>query len=203
MYACGPTVYNPPHIGNARAAVVYDLLYRVLMRHYPNVIYARNITDVDDKINAQALEENVPINVSTDRYTAVYHRDMEALGVLPPVIEPRATDHIAQIIDTTESLRIFQTQANLGKRHVGSLSSSYPFSVTKWWSTYTNAGLNWNNNIADFGDGKTIDASQVNFNVYHQSTFKVSKPLSFQVSGFYRSASLWGANFIIHSVMSI
>ena len=104
MYACGPTVYNPPHIGNARAAVVYDLLYRVLMRHYPKVIYARNITDVDDKINAQALEENVPINVITDRYTAVYHRDMEALGVLPPVVEPRATDHIAQIIDMISAL---------------------------------------------------------------------------------------------------
>ena len=99
MYACGPTVYNPPHIGNARAAVVYDLLYRVLMRHFPQVIYARNITDVDDKINAQAQEENVPIKVITDRYTAVYHRDMEALGVLPPVIEPCATDHIEQIID--------------------------------------------------------------------------------------------------------
>ncbi|MGR9091751.1 MAG: cysteine--tRNA ligase, partial [Gammaproteobacteria bacterium] len=59
LYACGPTVYNPPHIGNARAAVVYDLLYRVLRRHYANVVYARNITDVDDKINAAARAEGV------------------------------------------------------------------------------------------------------------------------------------------------
>ncbi|MGR8950182.1 MAG: cysteine--tRNA ligase [Gammaproteobacteria bacterium] len=104
MYACGPTVYNPPHIGNARAAVVYDLLYRVLMRHYANVVYARNITDVDDKINAQALAEQVPIEVITNRYIDVYHRDMEALGVLPPVIEPRATAHIEHIIKMIQNL---------------------------------------------------------------------------------------------------
>ncbi|MEM7466660.1 MAG: cysteine--tRNA ligase [Pseudomonadota bacterium] len=104
MYACGPTVYNPPHIGNARAAVVYDLLFRVLKRHYPNVVYARNITDVDDKINNQAIEESVPISVITDRYTAVYHRDMEALGVQSPVVEPRATDHITEIIEMITKL---------------------------------------------------------------------------------------------------
>ena len=104
MYACGPTVYNPPHIGNARAAVVYDLLFRVLRRHYPNVVYARNITDVDDKINAQAAQEQVSIEVITDRYTAVYHRDMEALGVLPPVVEPRATAHIGEIIAMISTL---------------------------------------------------------------------------------------------------
>ena len=117
MYACGPTVYNPPHIGNARAAVVYDLLYRVLMRHYPNVVYARNITDVDDKINAQAAEERVPIKAITDRYTAVYHRDMEALGVLPPVIEPRATEHIEQIIEMIAVL-IKQNNAYEAEGHV-------------------------------------------------------------------------------------
>jgi cysteinyl-tRNA synthetase len=104
MYACGPTVYNPPHIGNARAAVVYDLLYRVLKRHYPHVVYARNITDVDDKINAAAAEEGVAIGVITDRYTAVYHADVEALGVLAPPLEPRATDHIADIIAMIETL---------------------------------------------------------------------------------------------------
>ena len=104
LYACGPTVYNPPHIGNARAAVVYDLLYRVLKRHYPNVVYARNITDVDDKINAAAAAEGVEIGVITDRYTAVYHADVEALGVLPPPLEPRATDHIGDIIAMIETL---------------------------------------------------------------------------------------------------
>ena len=104
MYACGPTVYNPPHIGNARAAVVYDVLFRVLQRHYDNVIYARNITDVDDKINAAALSEGVPIETITTRYIDVYHRDMRGLGVLSPVIEPRATHHIGAIISMIERL---------------------------------------------------------------------------------------------------
>jgi len=104
MYACGPTVYNPPHIGNARAAVVYDILYRVLRRHYSSVVYARNITDVDDKINTAALEQGVPIETITTRYIEVYHRDMRSLGVLPPVIEPRATHHIAEIIAMIERL---------------------------------------------------------------------------------------------------
>lgn len=104
MYACGPTVYNPPHIGNARAAVVYDLLYRVLMRHYDNVVYARNITDVDDKINAAAAEQGVPISDITERYVSVYHEDVEALGVLAPTIEPRATAHIDVMIDMIERL---------------------------------------------------------------------------------------------------
>ena len=125
LYACGPTVYNPPHIGNARAAVVYDLLYRVLCRHYPNVVYARNITDVDDKINLAAQQEGVPIGVITDRYTAVYHRDTAALGVLPPVIEPRATQHIAQMIAMIEIL-IAQGHAYPAEGHVLFHVPSYP-----------------------------------------------------------------------------
>ena len=104
VYACGPTVYNPPHIGNARAAVVYDVLFRVLQVHYETVVYARNITDVDDKINAAALELGVPIAEITERYTKVYHDDVAALGVLPPTIEPRATDHIETMIAMIERL---------------------------------------------------------------------------------------------------
>ncbi|MDA0824164.1 MAG: cysteine--tRNA ligase [Proteobacteria bacterium] len=104
MYACGPTVYNPPHIGNARAAVVYDVLYRVLQRHFNTVVYARNITDVDDKINAAARDQGVSIETITARYIDIYHRDMEALGVLPPVVEPRATHHIAAIVAMIERL---------------------------------------------------------------------------------------------------
>ncbi|MSQ67883.1 MAG: cysteine--tRNA ligase [Gammaproteobacteria bacterium] len=104
LYACGPTVYNPPHIGNARAAVVYDLLYRVLLRHYANVVYARNITDLDDKINAAAQREDVSISVIAERYTAIYHRDMAALGALPPVLEPRATDHIDTMVVMIQKL---------------------------------------------------------------------------------------------------
>jgi len=98
MYACGPTVYNYAHIGNARPAVIFDLLFRVLESHYPVVIYARNITDVDDKINAAAAEQGVEIGVITRRFTAAYHEDMAALGVRPPSVEPRATGHMAEII---------------------------------------------------------------------------------------------------------
>ena len=97
VYVCGPTVYNHAHIGNARPAVAFDVLVRLLRHIYSGVVYARNITDVDDKINAAALEEGVPINTITDRYTKIYHQDMGALGVLPPDIEPKATDHIEEM----------------------------------------------------------------------------------------------------------
>ncbi len=104
VYACGPTVYNYAHIGNARPAVIFDLLYRVLSRRYPKVIYARNITDVDDKINAAAAEQGVDIDVITQRFAAIYHEDMAALGVNRPTVEPRATDHIDDIIAMIEKL---------------------------------------------------------------------------------------------------
>ncbi len=98
MYACGPTVYNYAHIGNARPAVIFDLLYRVLKTRYPEVVYARNITDVDDKINQAATDQGIGIEVITRKFADAYHEDMAALGVGPPTIEPRATDHIAEII---------------------------------------------------------------------------------------------------------
>jgi len=104
MYACGPTVYNYAHIGNARPAIIFDLLFRVLSSRYPKVIYARNITDVDDKINAAAAEQNVPIDVISKRYSDAYHDDMAALGVGLPTIEPRATEHIPQMIDMIQRL---------------------------------------------------------------------------------------------------
>jgi len=104
LYACGPTVYNYAHIGNARPAVIFDLLYRLLSSRYPEVIYARNITDVDDKINAAAAESNVAIDVISGRYADAYHSDMAALGVGLPTIEPRATEHIPQMINMIERL---------------------------------------------------------------------------------------------------
>ena len=104
LYACGPTVYNYAHIGNARPAVIFDLLYKLLSSRYPKVIYARNITDVDDKINAAAAEQNVSIDVISGRYSEAYHSDMAALGVGLPSIEPRATEHIPQMIDMIERL---------------------------------------------------------------------------------------------------
>lgn len=104
LYVCGPTVYNRPHIGNARPAVVFDVLARLLRTLYPRLTYARNITDVDDKINAAAKAEGVPIGAITERFTAAYHADMEALGVLRPDLEPRATQHIPTMIALVESL---------------------------------------------------------------------------------------------------
>ena len=103
MYVCGPTVYSAPHIGNARPAVVFDVLARLLRRRY-DLRYARNITDVDDKINAAARETGVEIGDITSEYIDVYHHDMAALGVLPVDVEPRATDHIPAMIDMIAGL---------------------------------------------------------------------------------------------------
>lgn len=100
MYVCGPTVYNFAHIGNARPVVVFDTLFRLLRAVYgaDHVVYARNITDVDDKINAAAAEAGVDISAITEKYAAVYQADMAALGALPPTLEPRVTGHMDAII---------------------------------------------------------------------------------------------------------
>ena len=103
MYVCGPTVYSFAHIGNARPCVAFDVLSRLLRRSYP-LVYVRNITDVDDKIDKAAREEGVPIGVLTARYLAAFREDMASLGVLPPDIEPKATEHLAQIIALIERL---------------------------------------------------------------------------------------------------
>ena len=106
MYVCGPTVYDFAHIGNARPVIVFDLLYRMLRHEYgaEHVTYVRNITDVDDKINARAAEEGISIRKLTERTTAQFHADIAALGVLPPSHEPRATEHIAGMIDIISTL---------------------------------------------------------------------------------------------------
>ena len=100
MYVCGPTVYNYSHIGNFRPVVVFDVLFRVLRRLYGEgaVRYAANVTDVDDKINAKAAEEGVPIEAITDRYLAAYNADAAALGALPPSVQPRATQTMDAIV---------------------------------------------------------------------------------------------------------
>jgi cysteinyl-tRNA synthetase len=117
MYACGPTVYDAAHIGNARPIIVFDLLFRLLRHLYgsAHVTYARNVTDVDDKINARAAERGITIRALTDGTLAAFHDDIRALGVLMPedvnvagerprFIEPRATDHIAEMIAIIEGL---------------------------------------------------------------------------------------------------
>jgi cysteinyl-tRNA synthetase len=104
LYVCGPTVYDLAHMGNARPVVVFDVLVRLLRLLYPRVTYVRNITDVDDKINARAKESGEPIGAITARTIADYHADMAALGALPPDVEPRATAHIGAMITLIERL---------------------------------------------------------------------------------------------------
>jgi cysteinyl-tRNA synthetase len=106
IYVCGPTVYDYAHIGNARPIIVFDVLFRLLRHIYgeESVTYVRNITDVDDKINARALEEGVSIKEVTERTTQQFHEDIAELGVLPPTHEPRATAHIDGMIKMIESL---------------------------------------------------------------------------------------------------
>ncbi|PKM22415.1 MAG: cysteine--tRNA ligase [Gammaproteobacteria bacterium HGW-Gammaproteobacteria-14] len=106
MYVCGPTVYNYVHIGNARPVVVFDLLFRVLRRLYGenHVVYARNITDIDDKIMTAARDIGEPISAITDRFSAAYAEDMAQLNALPPTIVPYATDHVGDMITMIETL---------------------------------------------------------------------------------------------------
>jgi cysteinyl-tRNA synthetase len=104
MYLCGPTVYNYVHIGNARGPVVFGVLAALLRRRYGALRYARNVTDVDDKINAAARDIGAPITTITDRFAAAYREDMAALGVAPPDLEPAATAHIPQIVAMIERL---------------------------------------------------------------------------------------------------
>src|SRR5450631_3887634 len=121
LYACGPTVYDHLHIGNGRMLIVFDVLFRLLRHVYPEpkskVTYVRNITDVDDKINARAAERGVDIRVLTDEMTAIFHEDARALGCLPPTVEPRATDHIVQMIAMIEKL-IANGHAYVAEGHV-------------------------------------------------------------------------------------
>jgi cysteinyl-tRNA synthetase len=106
MYVCGPTVYDFAHIGNARPAIVFDVLFRLLRHEFgdAHVKYVRNITDVDDKINARAAERGISIRELTEDTARIYNEDVAALGCLPPTVSPRATEHIPQMITMIEQL---------------------------------------------------------------------------------------------------
>ena len=119
MYVCGPTVYDFAHIGNARPVVVFDVLFRLLRHVYGDkaVTYARNITDVEDKIIVRAAENGESIDDLTARTTVAFHQDMAALGALEPTIEPRATDHIPRMIDMIDRL-IDEDYAYAAEGHV-------------------------------------------------------------------------------------
>lgn len=125
VYACGPTVYSYAHIGNARMAVVFDQLVRVLRAAYPRVTYVSNITDVDDKIMAAAQDSGEAIDTITRKYEQIYNDDMGILGVAKPDVQPRATDHIAEMIDLCEKL-IARGHAYAAEGHVLFSVPSYP-----------------------------------------------------------------------------
>ena len=104
LYVCGPTVYNYVHIGNARPVVAFDVLFRLLQRLYPQVVYARNITDIDDKIINAARDNGEPISALTARFTEAFEQDMAALNALPPTLTPHATEHVGDMIGMIETL---------------------------------------------------------------------------------------------------
>ena len=118
IYVCGPTVYNYAHIGNARPAVVFDVLFRLLRFNYgtENVVYARNITDIDDKINNEAKKLNCSIEEIASKYKIIYEEDMKGLGVLSPTFEPLATEHISEIQNMIKNL-IKNNHAYLSNNH--------------------------------------------------------------------------------------
>lgn len=117
MYACGPTVYDRAHIGNARSAVTYDVIYRFLKSIYPQVNYVRNITDIDDKIINACIEQQVSASSLTAQMTDYYRHDMQLLNCLTPTIEPKATEYISHMIKMIESL-ISKSAAYVAQNHV-------------------------------------------------------------------------------------
>ena len=104
IYVCGPTVYDRPHLGNARSIVIYDLFYRFFLQIFDQVIYVRNITDVDDKINQSAKEQNISIQELTQKILQYFYDDINALNVLKPTFEPKVTENIPEIIQIIQKL---------------------------------------------------------------------------------------------------
>jgi cysteinyl-tRNA synthetase len=145
MYVCGPTVYNYVHIGNARPVVIFDVLYRLLKRHYASVKYARNITDVDDKINKASADNNETIGELSSRFTDAFHDDMAHLQTLTPDIEPRATDNIDAMIEMIQTL--------IEKGHAYEAQGHVLFQV----STDSNYGKLSNRNVDDMLAGARVE----------------------------------------------
>jgi len=153
MYACGPTVYDNPHVGNARSLVVFDTLFRVLKMIYgENIIYVRNITDVDDKIIEASIKKNKSIKEITESVTKIFHKDCESLNCLKPTEEPKATEHIKGMIEMTSSL-IKKGFAYENKGHVY-------FSV----SAFKNYGRLSNKNLDELKAGNRIEVSDLKKN---------------------------------------
>ena len=152
MYACGPTVYDDPHVGNARTLVVFDILYRLLKMIYGQVNYVRNITDVDDKIIEASKKKNKSIKEITDTVTKNFHKDCKSLNCELPSKEPRATEHIEEMIVMTKSL-IEKNFAYASKGHVY-------FSVT----SFKDYGKLSNKNLDELKSGSRIEVSKLKKN---------------------------------------
>ena len=148
MYVCGPTVYDRAHIGNARPAVVFDTLFRILQRIYNKVTYVRNITDIDDKIYKASIEKNIPIKKLTETTIRMYHEDMKALGVLPVTIEPKATEHIQDMIEFIQAL------VDNGSAYISSNHVYFDINSSK------NYGELSKKNISDLISGARIEISE-------------------------------------------
>ncbi len=180
MYVCGPTVYARPHIGNARSVVIYDVLFRLLQQLYPKVTYVRNITDVDDKINIAAKERQITIQALTQEVTQQFHDDIGALQVLPPSIEPRATEHIDGMIEMIDQL------IDRGHAYVGADGEHVLFDVTS---------------NPEYGklSGRDLDALQAGARVavesykHHAGDFVLWKPADDEDDASSVFDSPWGA----------
>ena len=164
MYACGPTVYDNPHVGNARTLVVFDTLYRVLKKLFTNVKYVRNITDVDDKIIEASKNKKISINEITKNVTKVFHKNCKSLNCLVPTSEPRATDHIQEMVEMTKSL--------IKKNFAYSVEGHVYFSV----STFKEYGKLSNKNLDELKAGSRIEISKLKKNPMDFVLWKPSLP---------------------------
>ncbi|MYM62529.1 cysteine--tRNA ligase [Pseudomaricurvus sp. HS19] len=147
MYVCGPTVYNLVHIGNARPVVVFDTLFRVLQSEFDQVTYARNITDIDDKIMKAAAENGEPISALAQRYAAEFEADMAQLNNLPPTVVPYATEHVPQMIDMVQRL--------IDKGHAYEAEGHVLFAV----QSMENYGKLSNRSLEDMLDGARVEVA--------------------------------------------
>ncbi len=164
MYVCGPTVYDSCHIGHARSVVVFDVIYRYLAARGYNVFYVRNFTDVDDKIIARANESGVSCDDISERYIQEFHEDMESLNMVRPTMEPRATEHIEQIIGIVSIL--------IDKGFAYTVDGDVYFSVEK----YENYGKLSGRKLEDMVAGSRVEIDPRKKNPYDFVLWKASKP---------------------------
>lgn len=174
MYVCGPTVYNLVHIGNARPVVVFDTLFRLLQTQFSNVTYARNITDIDDKIMNAAADEGVEISALASRFAAEFESDMAELNNLPPSITPYATDHLPEMIAMIERL--------IEKNHAYAAEGHVLFAV----QSMADYGKLSNRSLEDMLDGARIDVASYK---QYAGDFVLWKPSADNEPGW---ASPWG-----------